>query len=125
LLDTITRRWSFWHHVPVFVSEGTSHQKVAAIRRSHYLTNVYEKALPALGEGLVVYGWSFDKRDQHVLEAIAISPPKRMTVSVFTGQSKSDQQSFCHHVLKAAGRSLPDTAVTFFDLQSTGCWNNP
>jgi hypothetical protein len=125
LLDTITRRWSSAHYVPVFVSEGTSKQKVAAIRRSHYLTNVYEEVLPTLGENLIVYGWSFDERDQHVLEAIATSPPKRMAVSVFTGQSEPDQQAFCYQVLKAAGRFLPDTAVTFFDSQSPGCWNNP
>lgn len=125
LLDTITRRWSSGHYVPVFVSEGTSKQKVAAIRRSHYLTNVYEEVLPTLGENLAVYGWSFDERDLHVLDAIAASPPKRMAVSVFTGQQEPDQQAFCHQVLKAAGRSLPDTAVTFFDSQSPGCWNNP
>ena len=41
-------------------------RKVAAIRRSHYLTNVYEEVLPVLGERLVVYGWSFDERDQMV-----------------------------------------------------------
>jgi hypothetical protein len=125
LLEAITRKWSSGHYVPVFVSEGTSKEKVAAIRRSHYLTNVHEKVLPALGEGLVVYGWSFDERDQHVLDAIAASPPKRMAVSVFTGQSDGAQQAFCHQVLKAAGQSLAGTEVTFFDSQSPGCWNNP
>ncbi len=53
---------------------------VAAIRRSHYLTNVYEEVLPAIGESLVVYGWSFDERDQHVLNAISANPPKQMDV---------------------------------------------
>lgn len=125
LLDTITRRWVSGRYVPVFVSEGTSQQKVAAIRRSHYLTNVYEEVLPALGEGLVVYGWSFDERDQHVLDAIAANPPKRMAVSVFTRQPDGDQQAFCHQVLKATGRSLPGTEVKFFDSRSPGCWNNP
>jgi len=125
LLDTITRRWSSGHYVPVFVSEGTSKEKVAAIRRSHYLTNVYEEVLPSLEESLVVYGWSFDERDQHVLDAIAANSPKRMAVSVFTGQPDGDQQAFCHQVLKAVGRSLAGTTVTFFDSQSPGCWNNP
>lgn len=65
---------------------ATSHQKVAAIRRSHYLTNVYEQVLPALGESLVyMAGGSFDERGKHVLDAIAANPPKRMAVSVFTG----------------------------------------
>ena len=125
LLETITHRWSAGHYVPVFVSEGTSKEKVASIRRSHYLTNVYEEVLPELGENLVVYGWSFDERDQHVLNAISANPPKRMAVSVFTGQPDGDQQAFCHQVLKAAGQSLPDTVLTFFDSRSPGCWNNP
>ena len=125
LLETITHRWSSGHYVPVFVSEGTSKEKVASIRRSHYLTNVYEEVLPELGENLVVYGWSFDERDQHVLNAISANPPKRMAVSVFTGQPDGDQQAFCHQVLKAAGRSFPDTVLTFFDSRSPGCWNNP
>lgn len=125
LLEKITREWSSGHYVPVFVSEGTSKQKFAAIRRSHYLTNVYEEVLPSIGESLVAYGWSFDERDQHVLDAISTNPPKLMAVSVFTGQPDGDQQAFCHQVLKAAGRSLPDTDVTFFDSQSPGCWNNP
>ena len=98
--------------MPVFVSEGTSKQKVAAIRRSQYLTNVYEEVLPSVGEGLVVYGWSFDEKDQHVLDAISTNPPKRMAVSVFTGQTDADQQSFCHQVLKSTGLSMPDTKAT-------------
>jgi hypothetical protein len=125
LLGTITHKWSSGHYVPVFVSEGTSREKVAAIRRSHYLTNVYEEVLPALGESLVVYGWSFDERDQHVIDAISVSPPEQMAVSVFTGQSDADQQAFCHQVLKVVGRSLAGTTVTFFDSQSPGCWNHP
>lgn len=124
LLESITRQWSSGLYVPVFVSEGTSKQKVAAIRRSHYLTKVYEEVLPNLGESLVVYGWSFDERDRHVLDAIAASPPKQMAVSVFTGQSDGDQQAFCHQVLKAVGHSLKGTDVKFFDSQSPSCWNN-
>jgi hypothetical protein len=125
LLEEITGKWSSGHYVPMFVSEGTSKEKVAAIRRSHYLTNVYEQVLSAIGESLVVYGWSFDARDQHVLDAISANPPKRMAVSVFTGQPGGDQQAFCHQVRKAVGRSFPDTEVKFFDSRSLGCWNNP
>lgn len=124
LLKTITLSWSSGNYVPLFVSEGTSKQKVAAIRRSHYLSNVYERVLPSLGESLVVFGWSFDERDWHVLDAISISPPKRMAVSVFTGKSDKDQQEFCRHVLTAVDRRMPGTKIIFFDSRSQGCWNN-
>ena len=125
LLETITRKWSSGSYVPVFVSEGTSKEKVASIRRSYYLTNVYEHVLPGIGESVVVYGWSFDERDQHILDAISANPPKRMAVSVFTGQSAADQQVFCHQVMKAVGRAMAATSLTFFDAQSPGCWNIP
>lgn len=122
LLETITGEWSSGSCVPVFVSEGSYEEKVTAIRRSAYLTNVYEKALPKLGESLVVYGWSFGDRDQHILDKILTHPLKRMAVSVYTGQSVAKQQAFCHHVRKAVGQGV---AVQFFDAQSPGCWNNP
>lgn len=124
LLDTITKKWKSGKYSPVFVSEGTSAEKVAAIHRSRYLTNVYEKVLPTVGDSLVVYGWSFDERDQHILDAIARNPLERMAVSVFTGQSEDSQQAFCCHVREVVKQSLPDTKVTFFDSRSPGCWNN-
>lgn len=127
LLDAITKQWRSGRYVPVFVSEGTSKEKIAAIRRSRYLMNVYEKVLPTVGEGVVVYGWSFDVRDKHVLDAMAgsASPPKRLAVSVFTRQPEVDQQKFCNHVRNMVEQSLLDADVTFFDSQSPGCWNNP
>lgn len=125
LLDTITRGWMSGALVPVFVSEGSSQQKVTAIRRSYYLTNVYENVLSSIGDNLIVYGWSFDDKDRHVLAAISERPPKRLAVSVYTGQNDGDQQAYCHHVLRATKSQLPRTEVRFFDSQSPGCWNNP
>ena len=130
LLKTITQKWKSGSHVPIFVSEGTSEEKLAAIHRSPYLTNIYENVLRRIGENLVVYGWSFDDSNQHVLNAISnpskpSKPPKRIAVSVFTGQSDEKQQAFCHQVREVIGRTLADTTVTFFDSQSPGCWNNP
>lgn len=122
LLETITGEWSSGSCVPVFVSEGSYEEKLAAIHRSCYLTNVYEKALPNLGESLVVYGWSFCDRDQHILDKVLSPSLKNMAVSVYTGQSIDEQQAFCHHVRKAVGHNV---TIQFFDSQSPGCWNNP
>lgn len=124
LLGTITRTWTSGGHIPVFVSEGTSKQKLAAIRRSHYLSNVYERVLPTLGDSIVVYGWSVDERDIHIIEAIATSQPQCIAISVYTGQSKADQQAFCHRVAGVVGGLLPESTLLFFDSQSSGCWSN-
>lgn len=125
LLNTITGRWSSGRYVPIFVSEGTSKEKLAAIRRSRYLSIVLGEVLADLGKNLVVYGWSFDERDQHVLNAISTDPPEQVAVSVFTGQSDAEQQVYCRHVLKAINGLMPHTNVIFFDAQSPGCWSNP
>lgn len=125
LLETITGLWESGSYVPVFVSEGTSRQKVAAIRRSHYLTNVFENVLKGLGDNLVVYGWSFGDHDEHLLKAIAKGTPKKIAVSVLTDRSPEEQQVFCHQVMSAVKKNLSGTEVIFFDSRSPGCWNNP
>lgn len=125
LLNAIAATWNTGNTVPVFVSEGASADKVAAIRRSRYLSSVYDDVLPKLGDGLVVYGWSFDERDRHILTAIAKNAPQQLAVSVFTGQPEGDQQAFCHRVLALTAAVLPDAEVLFFDSRSPGCWSNP
>lgn len=124
LLGTIAAQWTTGEFVPVFVSEGASADKLSAIRRSRYLSSIYDDVLPGLGEGLVVYGWSLDERDRHILSAIGKKAPRRLAVSVFTGQPPADQQRFCHRVLAEAAAILPGTVVEFFDSQSPGCWSN-
>ncbi|MBK7032433.1 MAG: DUF4917 family protein [Ignavibacteria bacterium] len=59
LLEVIVSHWESGEYMPVFVSEGSSVNKLAAIHRSRYLNHVYERVLPKLGMNIVVYGWSF------------------------------------------------------------------
>jgi len=125
LLRTIADRWMSGYCVPVFVSEGTSAEKFASIRRSHYLTNVYDGVVSSLGEAVVIYGWGFDERDQHILAAISRNAPRRIAVSVYTGQPAADQQAYCHRIFGVIRPWLPYTAVDFFDSQSPACWSNP
>lgn len=124
LLTAITSCWTGGEHVPIFVSEGTSQEKAAAIRRSRYLSAVYDRVLPDLGENLVVYGWGFGELDKHILRAISNQPPDQIAVSVFTGRPDAEQQAYCHYVLNAVNWVMPNAVVRFFDSQSVGCWNN-
>lgn len=125
LLTTIAEAWTAGTHVPLFVSEGDSASKLAAIRRSPYLSAVYNAVLTELGERVVVYGLSFSANDKHILNALKKKPPQLMAVSVYTGQAKKEQQSYAHRVLAQTKRLLPTTHVVFFDSASPGCWNNP
>ena len=125
LIENITSSWISGDYVPIFVSEGTSEQKVNSIRRSRYLSAVLDDVLPALGANVVVYGWGFDPRDEHVLQAISRNPPDKIAVSVYTGQPTESQQEYCYSVLASVKKNLPKTKVIFYDSRSSGCWNNP
>lgn len=125
LLSTVCEKWRAQSHVPIFVSEGVSSAKLAAISRSAYLSEVYNHVLNDLGDNVVVYGFAFSAKDQHILDAIKKNAPRRIAVSVYTGQSVPAQQSYCHGVRARTSEHLPSTEVMFFDSGSPSCWNNP
>ena len=124
LLETIAIKCNGGEHSPVFVSEGTSVAKRHAIGRSAYLSYVYEKVLPDLGN-TVAYGLSFDLKDDHILQAMSNSPPQHMAVSVFSGATAADQQEYCQRVVNQIDRRCPRTRITFFRSDGPGCWCNP
>jgi hypothetical protein len=109
---------------PLFVSEGTAAQKLQAIRRSAYLSTVYNEVLTSFAhQNIVAYGLSFAANDEHILQALSRSPPAKLAVSVYQPYTQHGE-SFCHHVLAQTKTRLPTTTVEFFDASSSGCWNN-
>ena len=125
LFAAIANQWQNGGLAPLFVSEGTSAQKLQAIRRSPYLSTVHHQVLSSFGnKNLVAYGLSFAANDEHVLQALSKAPPAKLAVSVHQPQGPA-AQPFCHHVLAQTATWLPNTTVEFFDASSSGCWNNP
>jgi len=124
LLSTIESKWNSGEHAPLFVSEGTSKQKVAAIRRSHYLKTVYDSVLPELGKRVAILGWSLSPGDKHILKAIACGKLEEVAVSVRTSEPRLEEK--CTEIQKkiqeAATRRT--VKVIFFDANSEGCWMN-
>ncbi len=125
LLNTIMNSWRAGTHLPLFVSEGTSREKMASIRRSPYLSTVYDQVLVALGDNIVVYGLSFSSNDQHILNAIKRNAPRQMAISVYGRMPGNEQQAYCYRVMAEMRSHMPSTQVLFFNSTSTGCWNNP
>ena len=121
LLETIVNRWSVTDATPLFVSEGTSTQKLQSIHRNGYLRTVYNNVVQDLGENaaICVYGWSMSSQDQHLLEALGKNKPKHLAVSVYTG---SDPQVFCNEVRARLEKTygFKYTNIVFFDSQSEG-----
>jgi hypothetical protein len=135
LLEKITEKWKKPGIFPLYVSEGTSDQKKAAIRRSAYLSNVYEKALKKLHEpekgAFLVYGWSLSDGDDHILEALTENKPRKIGISVHTDMDPAKKQAFCHRVkAKIIEKSYKLHKKThlietvFFESQSDDCWIN-
>ena len=104
LLTAIGAKWKEGGLKPVFVSEGSSSEKVSSIGRSDYLRVVYEKLIPSkVGDGLVVYGWGMHENDCHILEAVKLGGIKRVAVSVFRDEGADE---YCQHVRVVSKRSV-------------------
>ncbi|MDR4469846.1 MAG: DUF4917 family protein [Nitrospira sp.] len=124
LLDTIQSEWQSGKYSPLFVSEGTSKQKIAAIRRSPYLKTVYKSVLPKLGKRVATVGWSLSQSDKHILQAIGRGELTEIAVSVLTSKPRLEEKcaAIKRKIENASTRRT--VKVIFFDAKSEGCWIN-
>lgn len=124
LRGAIGQQWTLGGARPLFISEGDSATKLQAIRRSHYLSLVYDDVLTDFaGKNVVAYGLSFHDRDGHVLSALMRRPPAKLAVAVYVGAKPAVADQFCHDVLaKTSTLRTLGTNVEFFDSASPGCW---
>lgn len=122
LLDTVFQKWRANDSSPVFVSEGTPDQKLAAIRRSSYLSTVYNEVLPDMGESAVVFGWSMSDNDDHILDAICSGTTNRFAIAV--NPASATLSEFKAKVRRKLNERLGSDRYTvkFFDRGSEGCW---
>lgn len=120
LLSSILEAWESEKMIPIFVSEGTSEQKISSIQKSYYLSSVYREVLTDSIDNLVIYGWGFGEHDMHILKRMATDNTiTSVAVSVVNGD-----QAYCNK----AAQIIHDTLgrhvnISFFDSESDGCWN--
>lgn len=114
-------KWISGDYVPLFVSEGTSEQKVKSIQNSFYLNTVFREVLPVPMDSLVIYGWGLGEQDEHILSQIEKSGIEKVAVSVY-----KNNQAYCNDVenvfLRKFSRKIQ---LEFFDSESSGCWIHP
>lgn len=129
LLDKIISKWRRGNHIPLFVSEGDTAEKLRAIRRSNYLDTIYDYALEQPSNTLVIYGWAMRDDDTHVLRALIKSRPQKIAISVH--EESEDVESYSQRVtylISGMRRKLQKKhkyEIYFFNAESKGCWNNP
>lgn len=120
LLEAILQAWQSEQVVPLFVSEGTSQQKINSIQNSSYLNTVYREVLTNLETTLVIYGWGLWEQDLYILKRIAASGVRSVAVSVY-----GNDQVYCNRVSQIIRQILGDQIqIHFFHSDSPGCWNN-
>lgn len=112
LLGKIFSEWNSDQVSPLFVSEGTSNQKLGAIYRSEYLRTVYEDVLPNLGDNIVIYGWNMAKNDMHVLNSImSWKSVKNIALSVHMSETDSN----ISRKLDLLKSKIPNCSILLFE----------
>ncbi|SDX65646.1 DUF4917 family protein [Salimicrobium album] len=102
------------HKTPLFVSEGTSDQKLRTITSNEYLHHCYKKLFQLSG-GITIFGHSLAKEDNHIVEAIRQSNVERIAYGVHT--SRRDQKDIDREIAKINSKFKSKT-VTFFQSNS-------
>jgi Domain of unknown function (DUF4917) len=97
---------------PLFVSEGTSAQKMAVIRRSDYLTYALQ-TLSDNTSNTVIFGASFGDQDKHIASAITSGPKRHIAISIRPGTQDQNAAAIANY-----RASLPRHRLHFFDSTS-------
>jgi hypothetical protein len=123
LLESIFREWNTGNYGPVFVSEGTSAQKMSAIRRSPYLATMYGELLCSIRQSVTIFGWSIGDNDLHLLDSICRGNVIRYAYAVDPqSQGLNDEMRRIEGLIVQRKRTAQ---VRFFDRASPGCWIAP
>ncbi|MFC3833849.1 MULTISPECIES: DUF4917 family protein [Deinococcus] len=72
------------YSIPIFVSEGTSDEKLRKIKTNLYLSFAY-KRIKECKNGLIVFGTSLSSQDAHIVKAISESAVDRIAFGIYVG----------------------------------------
>lgn len=110
---------------PVFVSEGTSDEKVERIRHNDYLCKMYRSFTEIQGD-LVVFGHSLDQSDDHIFADRIGRHGKtsRLYVSVLGDPSSPRNKEKIRRALDLEDLRRPrwPLEVKFFSAETTAVW---
>jgi hypothetical protein len=123
LLESIFSEWNSGNHGPVFVSEGTSSQKMSSIRRSPYLVTMHGELLASMRHSVAIFGWSVGENDLHLLDSICRGGAIRYAYAVDpNSQGLNDETNRIESLIV---QRKHNAQVLFFDRTSPGCWLVP
>lgn len=113
---------------PVFVSEGTSAEKVERIRHNDYLSKMYRGFTEIRGD-LIVFGHSLDKSDDHIfMDRIGRhGKTKRLYISLLGAPDTLENQAKISRAEEISSHRNhgPSLEVKFFDAATAYVWKAP
>lgn len=114
---------------PLFVSEGTSTEKLERIKHSGYLHRGLA-SMPKITGSLVAYGLSFAENDEHVLQMIEKGTVNKLFVSVYGSPDAPHNKAMLARVnkmpadrlVKARRKRPQELEVFYYDAESAAVW---
>lgn len=108
---------------PVFISEGTSGQKITKIMHNAYL-NVCFRRLQKMSNktALVIFGTKLTSNDKHIVDAIIKSNCENIYFPV-SSVKQIDEQSV-KNFIKEIKKSKNKKNIMFYDYKTVNVWNN-
>lgn len=108
---------------PVFVSEGTSKEKLNKILHNTYLGKGY-KSLAAITGSLFIYGLSFKENDEHIIDTIIANRKlKALFVSIYGSPNNPNNKLIiekCSQIKEIKRKK--EFEIYFFDAESAKIW---
>lgn len=116
LLDVVRSSIDHPDRVPLFISEGSSEEKLARISASPYLS-FCGRALADTEAPLTVLGHALSDVDQHICDAIERHPDRKVAIGVWVGGVPPDakEETLATRATAIRGRLAQCRNVTFFD----------
>lgn len=121
LIDQI-RRALGQDYFPIFVSEGTSREKMVRIRHNDYLGKAY-RSFSEIGGALFIYGHSLAANDEHFLKRIEKGKVTQLYVGIYGDPQADANKAIIRRAQQMAdNRPRLNLKVFFYDAASAKVW---
>ncbi|WP_114968012.1 DUF4917 family protein [Rhodoferax ferrireducens] len=108
---------------PLFVSEGTSAEKLARIRHSDYLAKAYRSFSEITG-ALFIYGHSLAENDEHYLQRIERGKLSQLYIGLYSDPNSDENKLVIRRANQMTNNRRPShpLSVSYFDASTANVW---
>lgn len=108
---------------PLFVSEGTSAEKLARIRHSDYLAKAY-RSFSEIAGALFIYGHSLAENDEHYLQRIERGKLSQLYIGLYGDPNSGENKLVIRRANQMTNNRKPShpLSVSYFDASTANVW---